>query len=560
MEYPLASYPGISQIVDCFGTTTLGVYPDTAIVRFLPQVNTPVANGNLVWQQGAQVVQWTNAHLDFTSIQGDQKNGWITSARIQDRRVWWRFTEINGVYNEREPGGDLISSREKTPQQLATLLLDAMGESGYDVSALPNNTDDRPFVNWVGANAAFELGRLCRERGCDVALQHSTNTVKIVQLGVGSSLPSTYVQSVDFGVDIGEVPEIFKVYTAPVLFQCKLKLEAYGYDTDGELKPIDDLSFKPTGGWEAYANPEKPLVESTDEDERALARDYVFKLYKVTNTASDDLVLPGYDDPDIGGTYTGNGDTITAIEQIYPLNTVLAETYTDAGSVLRRKPAYVEGVFKYNQEDQEIPGNTTANTRYRGAFQIIPEQGLVLFSDAVFKEGATTGEYEPAELYLVTSFNLRHPTNGQYYRHARTRNLGGTGTFAINRNDIVRVIYTSYTSATTIDTITDNLTTVNTACDNVISAYLPEFTSNSANQVKYMGIVAGDADGLNRQVGYRISGGEHGTGANTVVSQNSEPEVGVMRRREKFDAAKFFARQQEPDESANNFERDRRVR
>jgi len=529
------------------------VTPDVAIVRFLPQASTPNANGNLVWQQGAEVVQWTNAHLDFTSISANTENGYITEARILDRRVWWRFSEINGRYNFREPDGSLVPGYEKTPQQLATLLFQAMGESSFDVSDLPNNTDDRPAVDWTGANAAAELQRLCKDRGCDVVLKHSTNTAKIVVLGEGASLPSTFAQSVSFGVDIGEVPETFKVYTAPVIFQCKLKLEAYGYDTDDELKPIADLSFEPTGGWED-TNPEELLPEETDEDVRALARKYVFKLYKITNTSTDDLVIPGYDDPDLE-TAPGDGDTVDAIEQIYPVNKVLAETYTDAGGVLRRKPAYVEGVFKYNvDEDEEIIGNSSANTRYTGGFTIYPEQGLVLFDNPVWKESATAGEVEEAELYLCTSFSVHSATTGQAYRYFNTQSLGGTGTYVKTRNDIVRVIKASYTSGTptTVDSISDNKTTVDTAINNVITAHLPEFASYSANQVRYMGIVAGDVDGLNRQVGYRIS---RRTGANTTVAQNSEPEMGVMRSREKFDAAMFFAKEQEQ----STVQRDREI-
>lgn len=546
MEYPLATYPGIDQIIDCFGTCTAGVEPDTAIVRFIPQQASPSANGNLRWQQGAQVVQWTDAHLDFTSINGDRETGYINEARIVDRRVWWKYSEINGRYNLREPDGTLIAGLEKTPQELAALLFEAMGETSYSVSDLPNYSDDRPAVNWSGANAAYELEKLCKARGCNVVLRHSTNTPAIVVTGVGLALPSTNAQSVSFGVDIGEVPEFVKIYTAPVLFQCKLKLEAYGYDTDGQLKPIDDLSYTPTNGWED-TNPEEIRNAFSDEDEAAIVAKHVFRLYKITNTSTDDLVVPGYDDPDVEAD-PGDGDTIDAIEQIYPVNKVLAETYEDAGGVFRRKPAYVEGVFKYNvDEDEEIIGNSSANTRYPGAFQIIPEQGLVLFSQPVWKESATAGEVEPAELYLCTSFNVHSATNGQSYRYFNTQNLGGTGTFVKTRNDLVRVIKASYTSGTptVVDSVSDNKTTVDTAINNVITAYLPQFASYAANQVKYMGIVAGDVDGFNRQVGYRIS---RKSGANTTVAQNSEPEMGVMREAEKFQAALEFAQQQAPED------------
>ena len=91
---------------------------------------------------------------------------------IKDRRWKWQYGAVYGHYNKPESNGTY--TREKTPQELATILLDAMGEVGYDVSRLPNTV--RPEHRWDGAVPAAELDALCASLACVVVLNPLTDT------------------------------------------------------------------------------------------------------------------------------------------------------------------------------------------------------------------------------------------------------------------------------------------------------------------------------------------------------------------------------------------------
>ena len=105
---------------------------------------------------------------------------------IFDRRWKWRFGQISGVYNLRQPDGELDPDLETEPQDIATDCLKAMGETGFDVGELPNRT--RPEYRWVAQNPAAMLDQLCQSLGCSVVLGFD-NRVTIRRLGEGGELP-----------------------------------------------------------------------------------------------------------------------------------------------------------------------------------------------------------------------------------------------------------------------------------------------------------------------------------------------------------------------------------
>jgi hypothetical protein len=129
---------------------------------------------------------------------------------------------------------------------LATLLLDAMGETSYDVADLP--TDPRPKVEWDYENPAAALASLCDELGFKVVLQLD-GTVALRQAGFGAALPSGPQMSISTEIDPPERPDKITVITGRSRFQADVKLKAVGLDTDGKIKPINDLSYKPAAGW-----------------------------------------------------------------------------------------------------------------------------------------------------------------------------------------------------------------------------------------------------------------------------------------------------------------------
>lgn len=531
MTEPVATFDGIVQVKSAYYTKTNGPFPSTAIVRFIPQVSSPSVNGTLTFTDGLVTKSLNNAHVDFASLTKNVRGQYV-SARITDRRIWWRNRVVSGIYNERRGDGSLVASTEKTPRELATLLMQAMGETGFDVSSLPNDADDRPFVDWRCANPATELWELCRDRGCEFGLTWG-DQAKVFVVGSGALLPDGGVQTVSFGVDVGEYPATLRL-CGDTVFQAKFKLIPYGSETDGEFRKIEDLSYAPDGadtwgGWE-LADPIDPLVDNASDNLKRLAREYIWRLYKIDGFADGTLNVPGY-------------GAISNIEQILPISDTLLETFNNAlDGKTYSGDAYVEGVWLPEGEDDEgvpILYNTNEGTRYDKSFRVFTETGFVLFGSPVFKKATGVDEIAPADLFLTTSFRVRAASNNQFVGYERDLSIsGGNGIFPIVQDDLRRTIVAQYKSGdpTVLEDspghVVDNVGDMNTAADAILTSALPDFANYTAEQRMYMGVKDVDTDGAIKQVTISISGGGDGRGANTYAARNSEPEMGEFRKSE----------------------------
>src|SRR5579872_313698 len=188
------------------------------------------------------------------------RGGYLARVRLLDRRWRWKFGCISGNYNLRMAAGApaaegldanaghgvipaaLDASRrvrpgtEKSPQELAILCLEAMGETLYDVSALPN--DPRPQVDWSYSNPAQALQSLCDGLGCRVVLGLADNRVRIVRHGEGSPLPqNAFVEFPSAGLRPAAAPGALLLVGGPSVFQGFLPLEPVGIDLDGSIRP-----------------------------------------------------------------------------------------------------------------------------------------------------------------------------------------------------------------------------------------------------------------------------------------------------------------------------------
>jgi hypothetical protein len=194
-----------------------------------------------------------------------------------DRRWKWKFGEIYGHYNQREADGLIITATEKTPQQLATLCLQAMGETA-DVSQIPNNA--REEVQWIGENPAEALANILEPFGMLVVLRMDSS-VGIVKQGVGAALPSdASLIEQQVASNPPEVPATIRILGAPIRYQAQLKLEAVGYEENGTLKPIEQLSYIPPGGWG------NTTMFFTGSSNPKLAMRDVFRLYRIADMTS----------------------------------------------------------------------------------------------------------------------------------------------------------------------------------------------------------------------------------------------------------------------------------
>lgn len=512
------AYPGVQQPVSVRYTRGHGTYPGHAILEFLPQ-SAPISPiGTLSIGFNGFGVNIVGCRADFGTLRMNT-NGQTAMIKLLDRRWAWhgsgddRFGEITGRYNVRQTDGTIDPVTERTPQQLAALLLNAMGESLYDVSQLPNGP--RIYVDWDYSHPATELDRLCNLLGCRVALRILTNTVRIVRLGVGLEPLTTDLHHVSNTWDLAESPDSIKVVGAEALFESKLRLRAVGLDTDGRVRLIDDLSYRPAGGWGGLSPPFTSVSNSTA---RELADATVWRWYQAWTQADGSQIVPGY-------------TNIVNIDNLKPINNYLVRTYADPSGRLVPRPAYVEGEWFVG--GGRGPGaNTSAGTAYTGSFTIDRNNAVVRFADEVYK--ITSSAREEAEMYLTCSYRARDPLTLAFAKYIQVLNLGGTfgtGPKIVRRDDILFASYASYNTSNGVIGTTSNVAICQAESAAQLSASAQEYAGSIAYEAVYNGIKEVDIDGLIRQVTFVINTQDRSPrgGAETIVSVNSETDPYVPR-------------------------------
>src|SRR3972149_2004864 len=272
-----------------------GITPAVIMLDIVPLDPENLAAGT---RHGELVVEYDGARLSIPNCVIDASsvsfspNGRIHSLSIFDRRWKWQYGSVSGHYNRRTETGKLIVANDpefrtssvmnsqKTPQELATILLNEMGETNFDVSPLPEGTG--PEVKWEDDNPARELAQLCEMFGCRVvygwggrgrlfrigqsaddtgenrkwanrseraAERRAQRLARLAGTVINPPLPNPLpVIRYSEAIDIEDRPDSITIATGPILHQWDFELEAVGEDTDGSIKLGKDLSFAPFSG------------------------------------------------------------------------------------------------------------------------------------------------------------------------------------------------------------------------------------------------------------------------------------------------------------------------
>jgi hypothetical protein len=319
---------------------------------------------------------------------------------VRDRRQSWSSATVSGKYNQRYRDGTIKPSTKKTATELANILLSAVGEP-ESASGLPEGY--YPQIDWNNTPVVQAFETLASEFSAHVC-RLADDTYTVAAIGDGDALPDLATrQNPDFIASIERGPGTITVRCGPTLFQCVLELEAVGRDTDGQIKPIDDLSYMPTAGW----GTQWPYFFSDVAiDKRHVAFDTVFRMYRVKVQT-----VPGCE--------TTIGD-ITQLE----LDDVLVEM-GGSGDARFERPAYVKGTFWPYTDNFKNTGPCTA---YPGSFSIDKDARCVLFDRPVFAAGScsSAGCVAAATLYLCTGFRVRDASTGEYVRKEFTVTRDGS--------------------------------------------------------------------------------------------------------------------------------------
>lgn len=539
-------YPGFNDFKSATYTLAHGVQPGIISVRTPPQ-------GTRLREVGTVKFTFDDVELELPQCRVVtpklQRRPDMWTVKLVDRRWKWKYCHIHGRYNVRVPVTDAMVAEEidpateKTPQELAKLLLDAMGERRYNVSNLPNDT--RPKVLWDYASAPLELQSLVDSLGCRVVLGWN-NRVRIEVVGEGDQLPDERIISEAASYSFPTGPDDIMLVGAPIVHEVKFFLEAVGLDVDGQIKLINRLTYAPDGGWEAdrlgETGPE-PLggggfeglaVPITDESQKilALARSSVGKWYRIKNIADAD-------------DFHAEGAPEGANERKHVLP--LIDKTSDPDGLLEDGPvrpgkAYVQGSW-YNPWAE---GEYNAESRYPRDFSLDTATGIVKFSDALMIETklASTGDaaWVPAHLYLTCMCAYSDPETNMKERYTKTRAVRGrnnnTEPLVFKAEDVKKVVVHDYVFRDPADPwfadletplfssgeFTSNDDAVRTMADYYLDAKLQTFEQVTGGSVTLEGLQKIDPDGAIRQVTISTHGGPGGS-AVTTVSRNDEHDI-----------------------------------
>jgi hypothetical protein len=434
-----------------------GVQPGLITLRFI--LGAPVAQfGVLNVFYGSGYLRLSDCRVIRSVVPpGPAK---MRDVSLQDRRWRWHYGTVFGAFN-------VQNGVRRTMREMVGDCLEAMGEVGVDVSLVPEIT---PPVSWEGEVAANALTQLLDSVGLQIVLGWDDRS-RIVRIGEGIQAPTNdrRVAEATFTQEPPVVPEWICVQGAPIRFQRDLRLEAVGYERFATewIRPIDELSYKPAGGW---ANEDPDSFMGVDAKYRDLARQTIWRTFRIVE---DNEEIPGKSQfasllKEAERAAKGSGFSPSKyVDEVFTLNDRTRILPLDGAQVSLpffsdakrpdRKPATVLGYFydrkqaaKNNddkpasiaQNSRQFPQNTTIEslTPYliygggyddpntRGSkdgrrFTIDAQTGIVKFDEPVIymdRDANGVASREEASLWLRTSFVLRdvqkrQPLRQQYW-------------------------------------------------------------------------------------------------------------------------------------------------
>jgi len=454
------TYPGIENLISATIPRSHGVVPDLITLEIAPQERPWRRSGTLTLRYDNSVISLPDCLVDQTHFSFDDR-GLIWQVKAWDFRWKWRNgldtnTEayggmLTGRYNIRLPDGPIDRLDPLTEKPLVDLMWKCLYKMSFPnfkgVKILGTVPRIFPEVYWNYSNPATELLKLCDMVGYRIVPQFD-GSVWLVPQSKGNdgvttaTMPTGWpVYQDQITVDPPEVPDNLVFVAGSSRFQFTLPLEAVGDDVDGLVKPITDLSFKPTGDeWkkgDLINFTHIPLIQDMSKwynlpNPRELAKASVYRKYRIR-------VLKGDGSPFVGE-YGGMGRRVKSkaiyipgcpcivkdVRQILPLGSELLEPVKTKEGWLTTTPVIIWGQFaRGSANNVSLPAGAPADaippmlTRGRdpvtGALGD-PQESTVLQPED-FQVDFETG--------IVT---INGPTNGRIYRYANTQNGFVTGT------------------------------------------------------------------------------------------------------------------------------------
>jgi hypothetical protein len=450
---------------------------------------------------GGTEISFPDAACDMAFLHTYWDNSrWRWAVQIKDRRWRWQHGSLTGQYNVRLGDGTVQQASRKSAAELAGIILDALGEVGYDVSRVPQNV--YPPANWLGISPALALQELCDYVACEVVLGLD-NRVTIWPAGVGADAgDSDAMRHQRFRLKPRRVPQRILLVGGPDVYQSKFLLESIGREEDGDHKLYADLDYLPDD-----MNNESPwsLPSVTDDEERAAAFETVYRYFRAKQLAQG------------GMTPQGCPVAVTKISQLLPFQPRLIETFRDREDIERSSRPYLSGNFwGYGDTPENV-----SNVRYLGEWTLLGDWGVVTTAKPVlYLDGSY--QFSDPTLYLTVTFNVRD-ANGEFARLVRQGFAEGSGDLVLDRPELFQAFQTVYDDTTPIGLAT-NQPAVLAEADAYVALFQQKFADPWSYERKYGGLVPINPDGKIAQVKWSCHANQ-GWRALTHVGVNEEFDV-----------------------------------
>ena len=314
-------------------------------------------------------------------------------------------------------------------------------------------------------------------------------------------------------IDPPEQPDSLQFVGGKTWYQIDLRLEAVGLDTDNVIKPIDELSYTPDGGWanidigyfEDVAGWERdPEIPANFQNAltlgyinpRELAKQTVYRWYRIKlQDLAEQLELPLI--PGWGG---DPGRRIEELWQILPILDTQVLGWYDPSQRFHPYPAWVFGEFYDDSEDMD---NSPPGAFCYLDFSIDHDRGIVQFNDYLYRQ-EPDGSISEAQLVLRTSVNVRDRTTGAWDRYrlgqATPNEATGAPARVIKREDVIRYVVPSYDDDHRVVQLRTSQEFNDLEAQYYLDAALYEYHRVNAEDVTYMGLLPISPDGAITQV------------------------------------------------------------
>ena len=481
------AFAGVDQVIAARLRFEPGVAPSVCWLDILPQAALASEQGTLELTCGDTYLTFPDCQIDRASLvrNGD---GDIERLALFDRRWRWNFAQLSGHHNQRHGNATLVDGTERTPDELAALCFDALGELTAETVSLASAA--RPAFQATAAPAAQLLNRLAEQFGCRVALGLD-NTARVCLLRGGIELPISLDVMRAGSRAVGPArPERLRVVGGPTRYQCDLRLEAVGPELDGRIVPIDELSYTPSGGWSA-ADLEH-FQSITDLRLRELALQSVFCWYRV----SVPVELPA-------------SEMLDEQQRFLPLHAAQIELEAaTAGVRPRGRAPLVFGRwcdYPWQSANRAAtlaplarpPSAAEAPAIVSTPFELDPSRGLVIFAAPVVRY-ADGDRFAPAELVLRTAISVRENSTNQPRRWQLDRELipGGSTTAVEIVDELTRCLALEYDAGDySLIGATDNVASLAVEAEVYLDALQRRHAARTPQFVEYAGLQPLSPDG-----------------------------------------------------------------